>query len=177
MKLSKNKLITLIIAAGVLVFLPFAGRYLLDNHQTPNQQLDKLGERTNSETARIFQSSLYTIQITERRCLNQGKGEFFAIGRDTVWCTYTAAAHSDLSGKELRKLIESAGWERELYDDGSGSDFRRKDASICFVYDGNTYHSRKEAEETYVNGVFYINCQSYTYHYNSSLPAPKYSED
>jgi hypothetical protein len=165
-------IIIVAIVAAVVVAAPFIARYALDSRQTPDQQLDKLTEHTSKETVRIMGDRKYSVQVTERRCMNQGPGEFFAFGRDTVWCTYTARIHSDQTGRELRKLIETAGWKRKLYDDGSGSDYKRG-ASTCFVYDGNTYHSRKEAEETYVDGLFQINCQSYTEHYHSTLPPPQ----
>lgn len=174
MKLSISKKwtagICLLIVA--LICSPFIARYLLDSHELPEQQLNKLEKRTKNEVSIIMKNNVYSVKSTERECVNQGEDEFLSLGRDTIWCIYGADINISLSGKEIRKLVESAGWKRRLYDDGSGSEYMKNSAFACSVSDGNIYKSRQEAEETYVNGLLKINCQSYTDHYNSPLKQP-----
>ena len=151
---------------------------MLDSRQSPEQQLKELATRTHHEAAIIMKGPQYSIETQHNGCINVGKSEFFAFGRDTIHCTYVINIHSELSGKELRKLVEAAGWRHlHVYDDGSGSDYRKKDAPNCSLDDGKTYHSRHELETTYVDGFLALNCQNYTEHYNSSLPSPSRSLD
>jgi hypothetical protein len=181
MKISRKTLgIVIALPVSVLILLasPFFIRHFLDSKQTPEQQLAQLTVKANNEIDEILGSHTYSLQNTDERCLNQGQSEFFAFGRDTVWCIYGVDVHSELNGHVLRSLIEANGWKRKLYEDGSGSEYNRWEGPfICSLYDGNTYHSRKEAEETYVDGFFKINCQSYTHHYDSPLPPPDDSRE
>lgn len=173
MKLSKKKIILVGIAILVVMTLPFAAIYMLDSRQSPEQQLNELVIRSHREAAIIMKGHRYSTEVRQKECLNVGKSKFFSFGRDTVHCTYSINIHSLLSGKELRKLADAAGWRHlHVYEDGSGTDYRKNDAPICFLSDGKTYHSRKEFEANYIDGFLTLNCQNFTEHYDSPLPSP-----
>lgn len=175
MKLTKRKVIFASLVVAAVIASPFLGRYVLDSREPPEQQLHKLELLTNKEAAIIMAGHDYSISpvAAYNRCINQGPSAFFAFGRDTVSCSYTININSKVSGKELRKLATSAGWYHlKVYDDGSGTSYRKRGLPLCSLSDNKAYHSRKEFETTYVDGLLVLNCQSFTEHYNSPLPPP-----
>ncbi len=118
MKLPRKKItilgVILLVVIALVVASPHALYYFLDSRQSPKQQLNELAVRTTQETAIIMKDHPYKKEIYQKECINQGEGEFLAFGRDTIHCTYSMNVYAPLPAKELRNVIEGAGWKRKI---------------------------------------------------------------
>ncbi len=162
-----------------VVLAPFIAFRLLDSRETPHQQLNNLALTTNSLVGEVTAGHSYSVAVASPpHCTNQGQAAFFAFGRDTIHCTYTVDVRTDLKGQNLRIRIEQLGGWRGLYNDGSGSTYSLSyKGARCSIGDGRQYRSKLEASNNFQDGYLIIDCQSFTEHYDSPLPAPKHPTD